>query len=104
MAKTRKTKLPTITQLPSGAYHAQVYIGKDHNGKRRYESITDYDYGKVLLRAAEVKADRKQSKIDQAAGIERMTLSDAMAKYISTYESLCSPSTVRSYLSIHNKF
>ncbi len=98
--KKRNTKLPTIRQLPSGSYHAQVYIGKDSNGKRQYESITDYDYSKVLIRAAEVKADRKQNKIDQAAGIERMTLREAMAKYIETYESLCSPSTVRSYLSI----
>lgn len=100
MTKTRKTKLPTITQLPSGAYHAQVYVGKGADGKRCYESVTDFDYNKVLLRCAEIKADRKQEKIDRAAGIERMTLRDAIDKYIATYEGMLSPSTVRSYLSI----
>lgn len=37
--KTRNTGLPKIKQLPSGAYHAQVYSHTDENGKRRYTKI-----------------------------------------------------------------
>ena len=77
MAKTRKTKLPTITQLPSGAYHTRVTY-TDTDGKRKALSITDYDYNTVLVRAAEAVADRKQDKVDKAQGRTSMSLRESM--------------------------
>ena len=96
-SKKRNTKLPTIKQLPSGAYHCKVQIGKDDNGKAVYLSITDYDYDVVVLRAAEAKADREEAKRDKAAGRENMSLREAMVKYINTKSRVLSPSTVKTY-------
>jgi integrase len=101
MAKKRNTKLPKIKQLPSGAYHCKVSTGKDENGKTVYLSITDHDYNTVVLRAAEAKADRKQWKIDKAAGRANMSLYEAIGEYIEIAAPLSSPATIRSYRSIH---
>ena len=94
--KTRKTKLPTITQLPSGAYHTRVTY-TDTDGKRKAVSITDYDYNTVVLRAAEAMADRKQDKVDRQQGRTSMSLAEAMAAYIDSKSAVLSPSTVRAY-------
>lgn len=94
---TRKTKLPTIKQLPSGAYHCKVSMGKDTDGKTIYLSITDYDYNTVVLRAAEAKADRKQAKVDKSAGRANMSLREAMERYIDTKSAVLSPTTVATY-------
>ena len=53
MPKKRNTGLPKITQLPSGAYHANVYSHTDPDGKRRYESFTGYDYNQVMLQVVQ---------------------------------------------------
>lgn len=103
MAKTRKTKLPTITQLPSGAYHTRVTY-TDTDGKRKALSITDYDYNAVLVRAAEAVADRKQDKVDKAQGKTSMSLREAMERYLVTKSAVLSPSTMRSYRTIVNNY
>lgn len=97
MPKKRKTGLPTIKQLPSGAYHATVYLYTDENGKRRYESVTSYDYSQVLLQVAQLKADKKRERIDRSLGKNSMTLGEAMNKYIESKRAVLSPSTVRDY-------
>ena len=104
MTKTRKTKLPKITQLPSGAYHCKVSMGKDANGKDIYLSITDHDYNTVVLRAAEAKADRKQAKVDKAAGKSNMSLGEAMREYMTIKEAVTSPTTYRGYKTIANNY
>lgn len=101
MPKKRNTKIPTIKQLPSGAYHTQVYSHTDENGKRHYESITSYNYNEVVLAAAQFKADKHAERIEKSTPKSQMYLRDAMAEYISLAEPLSSASTIRSYLSIH---
>lgn len=100
MPKKRNTKLPAIKQLPSGAYHASVYSHTDADGKRHYESFTGYDYSQVLLQVAQFKADKKQDKIDRATGKIKMTLGEAMEKYMDSKSAVLSPATIRSYRTI----
>lgn len=100
MPKKRNTKLPAIKQLPSGAYHATVYSHTDSDGKRHYESFTDFDYNAVLLAVAQFKADKKQDKIDRATGKIKMTLGEAMEKYMESKSAVLSPATIRSYRTI----
>lgn len=100
MPKKRNTKLPAIKQLPSGAYHASVYSHTDADGKRHYESFTSFDYNKVLLDMAQFKADKKQDKIDRATGKIKMTLGEAMEKYMESKSAVLSPATIRSYRTI----
>ena len=98
MPKKRNTKLPAIKQLPSGAYHASVYSHTDANGKRHYESITDFDYNKVLLEVAQFKADKKQEKIDRST--HELTLGEAMRQYMDDKKAVLSPTTYKGYTSI----
>lgn len=100
MPKKRNTGLPKISQLPSGAYHANVYSHTDADGKRRYESFTGYDYNQVLLQVAQFKADKKRDKLDAALGNVKMTVADAMDQYIESKNAILSPSTIASYKAI----
>ena len=101
MPKKRNTGLPKISQLPSGAYHANVYSHTDADGKRRYESFTGYDYNQVMLQIVQFKADKKRQRIENDGDNSTMTVYDAIQKYIELSEPLSSPATIRSYLSIH---
>lgn len=98
MPKKRNTKLPAIKQLPSGAYHASVYSHTDANGKRHYESFTEFDYNQVLLEVAQFKADKKRDRIENAQ--KSPTLGEAMLKYLEDKEHVLSPSTYKAYDSI----
>lgn len=98
MPKKRNTKIPTIKQLPSGAYHTQVYSHTDENGKRHYESITSYNYNEVVLAAAQFKADKKQRKIEDST--REMTLGEAMRQYLHDKKAVLSPATYKGYTSI----
>ncbi len=100
MPKKRNTGLPKITQLPSGAYHANVYSHTDADGKRRYESFTGYDYNQVMLQVVQFKADKKQDKLAAALGNVKMTVADAMDQYIESKNAILSPSTIASYKAI----
>ena len=102
-AKSRRTKLPSITRLPSGAYHTRVTY-TDTDGKRKAISITDYDYNTVVLRAAEAMADRKQDKVDKQQGKVSMSLAEAIEAYIDSKSAVLSPSTMRSYRTIHRNY
>ena len=94
MPKKRNTGLPKIKQLPSGAYHATVYSHTDPDGKRRYESITGFDYNQVLLEVAQFKADKKRYKIE---GNDGLTFGEAMQRYLDIKSKVLSPSTFKSY-------
>lgn len=100
MPKKKNTGMPGIKQLPSGAYHANVYLYTDENDKRHYESITSYDYSQVLLQVAQLKADKKKERIDRSLGKNSLTLGEAMNKYIDSKSAVTSPSTIRSYRTI----
>ena len=98
--KKRNTGLPKITQLPSGAYHANVYEGTDANGKRIYRSFTNYDYAALVLELAQFKADKHQDKIETLTGKKSLTVGEGIDAYIDSKSTVLSPSTIRSYKAV----
>lgn len=83
MAKAKK--------LPSGRYRALVYVGKDSDGKRKYESFTADTRREAEFMAAEYmnsKTVRRASNI---------TVKEAMDRYIASKENVLSPSTIAGY-------
>ncbi|MBQ8551403.1 MAG: site-specific integrase [Clostridia bacterium] len=78
-----------ITRLPSGSYRARVHIG---GGK--YKSITGKDKKEVQLQAARYEAE---NKLSESTLIDRITVGEAIDKYIETKTNVLSPSTIRGY-------
>jgi integrase len=95
--KKKKDKLPAITQLPSGAYRTQIYLGKDPaTGKKIVESFSDPDYQTVVRWAMDRMRDREQSaELRKTPG--KMTLGEAIDAYIAVKSSVLSPSTIKNY-------
>lgn len=78
-------------QLPSGAWRAQVYAGKDANGKRQYKSFTESTERKANLAALEWQEKYRDVASDSA----NLTVEEAIDAYIALKSNLLSPSTVR---------
>jgi|GEM_PF-162409 Integrase len=108
MKKINKTKLPKITQLPSGSYTTKVFVEKDDSGRRVYKSITDPDYDKVAAQAAQFKLDKKQEKLDADDEPQDpkdiFLLGQAFDSYISSKTNILSPSTIREYKRIRRSY
>lgn len=98
--KQRNTGIPKITQLPSGAYHANVYSYTDEAGKRHYESFTGYDYNQLMMEIVSFKNDKKIRRIDESLGNAKLTVAAAMDQYIESKSAILSPSTISSYKAI----
>ena len=95
--KKKKDKLPAITQLPSGAYRTQIYLGKDPaTGKKIVESFTDPDYSTVARWALDRIRDRDQCA-DHRSTPGKMTLGEAIDAYIAVKSSVLSPATIKNY-------
>ncbi len=81
-------------KLPSGNWRALVYIGKDANGQRKYESITGTTEAEVNMLAAqrryEIEKGTKKAKIPA-----NMTVEEAIRKYIDDRDSILAPKTIR---------
>ncbi len=81
-------------KLPSGNWRALVYIGKDANGQRKYESITGTTEAEVNMLAAqrryEIEKGTKKAKIPAS-----MTVEEAIQKYIDDRDSILAPKTIR---------
>ena len=84
------------TQLPSGSWRCRVYLGKDPQGKPKYQSITRLDYYDCLEAAAKLAKHHHESERDNGL----LTLGEAIDKYISLKDGILSPSTIRSYTSM----
>lgn len=95
--KINRTKLPKIVQLPSGAYHTRLFSHKDENGKPVYCSITHPDYDEVVRLAAQFKVDKKHERIKKRTEGQKITLGEAMDKYIESKDAVLSPATIREY-------
>ena len=99
MPKKRKgERLPQIRQLPSGSWTAKIFMYTDESGKDHYQSVTSRDYDEVVRRLAQLRADRKETK--QTDPKERLTVGDAIDRYIESKENVLSPSTVCGYRQI----
>lgn len=93
--KKRNTGIPKIRQLPSGAYHTQVYDYTDDNGKRQFKYFTNYDYTALMAEVVEFKAKKKDDHIRQATN--GITLKEAVDRYINSKSAVLSPSTIKNY-------
>ena len=83
MAKAKK--------LPSGNWRVLVYAGKE-NGKPKYKSFTAPTKREAEAKAATYTLDRK----DRENG--KMTVREAIDRYIQSKENILSPSTCREYI------
>ena len=96
MPHAKKPKLPTIQQLPSGAYRVQISMGKDATGKRIINSFSDPDYDAVMRWALDRLRERDESNLNRSSPTS-MTLGDAIDAYIAAKSSILSPSTIKTY-------
>lgn len=85
-----KKKTPV---LPSGNYNKKVYDYTDSSGKRIYRSFTSDDEDELNFMVAEFKLRKKRTK----GHPERMTLNEAIAKYISTSDAVLGAKTIEEY-------
>ena len=91
MAKAKK--------FPSGQWRTLVYDYTDENGKRHYESFTAETKRESEYLAAEF-AQNKDKRQKAAA----MSLGEAMDNYISSKSNILSPSTIKEYKRMREKY
>lgn len=78
-------------KMPSGRWQSKIYIGKEGNTKK-YISITADTKQECLMKAAKAKEDMRQDT-------PKITVDQAISKYIEAKRGVLSPATVASYLS-----
>ena len=80
-------------KLPSGSYRIVVSLGKDENGKRIYQSVTNPDKYQCIREATEIAQHYK----DISRQPSKITLKEGIEKYIQIKMNVLSPSTIRGY-------
>lgn len=83
--------------LPSGNIRIQVYDYTDVDGKKHYKSFTAHTRQEAKLLAAEWKAGKADKKPS------RITLYEAVSRYIEAKEGVLSPSTIRGYVAMQER-
>lgn len=83
--------------LPSGNIRIQVYDYTDVGGKKHYKSFTAPTRQEAKLLAAEWKAGKADKKPS------RITLYEAVSRYIDAKEGVLSPSTIRGYMAMQER-
>lgn len=78
-------------KLPSGRWRVQLYVGRDANGKRHYESFTASTKREAEYAAADYILKHEGEKRT------RITLGEAVDGYIESKSRVLSPSTLRGY-------
>ena len=89
MAKAKK--------LPSGNWRVRVYDGKSADGKDVYKSFTAATKKQAKFLAAEYAARRKST-------VERMTVGEAIDRYIASKDSVLSPTTINEYKKMRRRY
>lgn len=72
-------------------YSIQVYLGKDADGKKKYQRFSGRDKNELLRQIAQAEADLKEVK-EKA---ETITLGEAMTRYIENRRAISSPATIK---------
>ncbi len=83
--------MATAKKLPSGSWRVQIFDYKDVDGKRHYKSFTAASKKEAQFLAAEWAA----GKAEQAPS--RITLYEAVTRYIDAKRGVLSPSTIVTY-------
>ena len=85
-------------KLPSGRWQSIVYIGTV-DGKKKYVTVTEDSRRDCLLKAAQVKAEA-----DLYSDSAKITVEQAVEKYIEAKRGVLSPSTVLGYIRKKNQY
>lgn len=88
--------MATAKKLPSGSWRCLIYIG-DKNGKRKYKSFTAPTKKEAEFKATQFMMVKKEIMDDN-----KITFRDAMKSYNSIKESVLSPYSITSYITIKN--
>lgn len=83
-------------KLPSGSWRVLLYVGKDENGKRKYESFTAATKKEANLLASERAREIEQGIFKSRAPAE-MTVEEAIDRYIEDRDAILAPKTIREY-------
>lgn len=83
-------------KLPSGKWRNLLYVGKDENGKRIYESFTA-DTKKEANLLAMARARELEQGIRKDRTPSELTVGEAIDRYIEERDSVLEPKTVREY-------
>lgn len=83
--------MATAKKLPSGNWRVNLYIGKEPDGKRKYKSFTAETKKEAEYKAAQYNIERKENTDC------KLTLHNAVSRYIESKRNILSPSTVRGY-------
>lgn len=84
--------MATAKKLPSGQYRCRAYVGTSSDGKKIIKSFTA-----PTKKQAEYLASEYLLSARIPAAAEDITFKEALERYISSRESVLSPSTVRGY-------
>ena len=87
--------MASATQLPSGSWRVQVFLGIDEDGKKRKKSFTAPTKWEAEKIAAEYVENEEAAK-------SRFTVAQALRGYIDLKRNILSPSTIRGYEIILN--
>lgn len=90
--------MASAKKLPSGNWRVNLYVGKSDDGKRQYKSFTADTKKQAEYMAAQYNVERKE-KMEC-----KLTLYDAIKRYIESKRNILSPSTVRGYYVILNNY
>lgn len=97
MAKT-KSKKKKKNELPSGSYRCQVLDYTDPDGKRHYKSFTAPTKAEAQFLAAQWRTNRTEEKNP------KLTVYEAVDRYIKMKDSVLSPSTIAGYKRMHKNY
>lgn len=83
-------------KLPSGRWRNQLYVGKDANGKRIYESFLGETKKEADLKAAARAREIELGK-QKVRAPSLLTVGEAVDEYLDTNENVLAPKTIREY-------
>ena len=86
-------KIPSIEKLPSGNWRAKVFVERDRNGKKIFKSFTAETKKQAEYMAAEFAMKTKAHQVSAS----KMTVGEAIDKYIELKENILSPTTIGKY-------
>lgn len=92
--------MPQLKKNSRGTWETNVYLGKDSAGKRKYKHITAPTRSELNNLLLEVKTTLNAENIN----VKRMTVGEAVDKYIERRRATCSPKTIREYISYRKTF
>lgn len=94
-------KMLKATQLPSGRWRAQVYLGKDDKGSKKFKSFTADSEDEAIWLAMAYKKEHPTPETQE----HYVTLREAFEQYIGSRNNILSPSTIRGYeIIMNNRF